>query len=48
MRLWGEVVYQVADMGFALRFVHKHEPEELWHTRLITRLLEEHCELATV
>jgi hypothetical protein len=48
VRLWGEVVYQVADMGFALRFVHKHEPEELWHARLITRLLEEHCELAAV
>jgi PilZ domain len=47
VHLWGEVVYQVAEMGFGLRFVHKHEAEQLWHARLIGRLLEEHGALAT-
>lgn len=42
VHLWGEVVYQVADMGFALRFVHRHDAELLWHSRLVSRLLGEH------
>ena len=34
---WGEVVYQVAEMGFALRFVHDGE-DVTPLTRLIERL----------
>ncbi len=46
VHLWGEVVYQIEEMGFGLRFVHKHEAEQLWHARLINRLLEEHGAVA--
>ena len=38
---WGKVVYRVADMGFALRFIFSEENERRALTKLIEKLQSE-------